>query len=169
MGYYSRNCRCLGWRWTRYVVWLSYCLLHDYFDGHGADLDELLKEDLQRMAAKESNNSFQDKAQSDPGGSSLKELVDKVLIADFFFVLFALGWFGVGVGIKSSSGDSVRPIDPYVDWFVKNKGWMHTIVRFIGSNSIVSLYIQGILDAWLSLWQWVFQPAIGVLMLGAVR
>lgn len=29
--------------------------------------------------------------------------------------------------------------------------------------------VQGILDAWLGLWQWVFQPAIGVLMLGAVR
>jgi hypothetical protein len=29
--------------------------------------------------------------------------------------------------------------------------------------------MQGVLDAWLSLWQWVFQPAIGVLMLGAVR
>lgn len=28
---------------------------------------------------------------------------------------------------------------------------------------------QNLLDAWLSLWQWVFQPAIGVLMLGAVR
>jgi len=29
--------------------------------------------------------------------------------------------------------------------------------------------MQDVLDAWLSLWQWVFQPAIGVLMLGAVR
>ncbi len=28
--------------------------------------------------------------------------------------------------------------------------------------------LQNLLDAWLGLWQWVFQPAIGVLMLGAV-
>jgi len=116
-------------------------LIRDYFDGDGVDLDELLKEDLQRMAAKESNNAFQDKPQSDPGGSSLKEVVDKVLIADFFFVLFALGWFGVGVGIKSSSGDSVRPIDPYVDWFVNNKGWIHTIARFVGAHYNASLYL----------------------------
>jgi hypothetical protein len=39
-----------------------------------------------------------------------------------------------------------------------------------GSFSNVSNHhMQGVLDAWLSLWQWVFQPAIGVLMLGAVR
>lgn len=29
--------------------------------------------------------------------------------------------------------------------------------------------VQALLDLWLQLWQWVFQPAIGVLMLGAVR
>lgn len=40
-------------------------------------------------------------------GSPVKDVVDKVLIADFFFVLFALGWFGVGVGVKTSSGNSV--------------------------------------------------------------
>lgn len=28
--------------------------------------------------------------------------------------------------------------------------------------------LQGLLDSWLGLWQLVFQPAIGVLMLGAV-
>lgn len=28
--------------------------------------------------------------------------------------------------------------------------------------------VQALLDAWYPLWQWVFQPAIGVLMLGAV-
>lgn len=30
------------------------------------------------------------------------------------------------------------------------------------------LCVQHLLDTWLSLWQWVFQPAIGVLMLGAL-
>ena len=67
-----------------------------------------------------------------PPESSLKELVDKALIADFFFILFALGWLGAGVGLKSATG------------------------------------VTGLLDAWLALWQWVFQPAIGVLMLGAL-
>lgn len=36
------------------------------------------------------------------------------------------------------------------------------------SCSTFSLLLQNLLDAWLGLWQWVFQPAIGVLMLGAV-
>lgn len=69
---------------------------------------------------------------AEASGSSFKELVDKALIADFFFILFALGWLGAGVGLKSATG------------------------------------VTGLLDAWLALWQWVFQPAIGVLMLGAL-
>ena len=58
------------------------------------------------MAAKQSN-SVQVEERNYSEGSSLKDIVDKILIADFFFVLFSLGWFGVGVGVKSSSGDSV--------------------------------------------------------------
>jgi hypothetical protein len=64
---------------------------------------------------------------------NIKDAVDKVLIADFFFVLFALAWLGGGLVARSA------------------------------------LHTTAVLDAWLSLWQWVFQPAIGVLMLGAVR
>ncbi len=63
--------------------------------------------------------------------SGIKEIVDKILIAVFFFILFALGWLGVGLAVNTA-----------------------------GSS--------GLLDTWFSLWQWVFQPAIGVLMLGAV-
>lgn len=33
---------------------------------------------------------------------------------------------------------------------------------------ITSDIVQALLDAWYPLWRWVFQPAIGVLMLGAV-
>ena len=58
--------------------------------------------------------------------------VDKLLIADFFFVVFALVWFGVALAAKTVADSTV------------------------------------LLDTWLQLWQWVFQPAIGVLMLGSV-
>ena len=34
---------------------------------------------------------------SDSPFSAVKETVDKVLIADFFFILFALAWLGAGV------------------------------------------------------------------------
>ena len=83
-----------------------WCILEYDIEGCGVDLDELLQEDLKRMAARESNFAPNDVDDSTKE-SSLKDIVDKILIADFFFVLFALGWFGAGVGIKSSSGDSV--------------------------------------------------------------
>ena len=79
------------------------------------DLDELLQEDLRRLqtskAAGEANSVSEVALSGRPSAgqaSTLKELIDKVLIADFFFILFALGWLGVGVGIKSSSGQTVR-------------------------------------------------------------
>lgn len=56
----------------------------------------------------------------------------QALIADFFFIVFALAWLGAGLAERST------------------------------------LQSTALLDAWLPLWQWVFQPAIGVLMLGAV-
>ncbi len=100
------------------------------------DLDQLLQEDLRRLQSREQDlmsiRSDQRSTDAVAPGSTLKELVDKALIADFFFILFALGWLGAGVGLKSATGAT------------------------------------GLLDAWLALWQWVFQPAIGVLMLGAL-
>ncbi|KAK9917973.1 hypothetical protein WJX75_000178 [Coccomyxa subellipsoidea] len=36
-----------------------------------------------------------------------------------------------------------------------------------GVGAKTSLDNSALLDAWYPLWQWVFQPAIGVLMLGA--
>ncbi|KAI8106071.1 hypothetical protein M9435_000620 [Picochlorum sp. BPE23] len=101
--------------------------------GGDQDVDELLQEDLRRLQERKQESA----TTSNLGGGNdekapLQDIIDKALIADFFFILFALAWLGVGVGVKSSSGNT------------------------------------GILDAWLGLWQWVFQPAIGVLMLGAI-
>ncbi len=59
-------------------------------------------------------------------------MLDKVLIADFFFVAFALAWLAGGVGERAAIGS------------------------------------QRLLDAWFPLWPLLFQPAIGVLMLGAL-
>ncbi|EIE19697.1 hypothetical protein COCSUDRAFT_54585 [Coccomyxa subellipsoidea C-169] len=64
--------------------------------------------------------------------AQVKDLLDKVLIVDFFFVCAALAWLVAGVGAQTSLQNSA------------------------------------LLDAWYPLWQWVFQPAIGVLMLGAL-
>lgn len=107
--------------------------------GPGDDLDRQLQEDLKRLQIKDkigtdeavSRARVTAVAEEDSRGN-FQDLIDKILIADFFFVLFALGWLAVGVGLKTSSGST------------------------------------DVLDAWLSLWQWVFQPAIGVLMLGAI-
>ena len=42
--------------------------------------------------------------------------------------------------------------------------WCHLLFL-----TIISVRCQALLDAWFPLWPLVFQPAIGVLMLGAVR
>jgi len=57
-------------------------------------------------------------------GGSFQELIDKILIADFFFVLFALGWLALGVGLKTSSGSTVR-VPGCITRFSKNI--FHTI------------------------------------------
>lgn len=110
-------------------------------------MDRQLLEDLQRLQQRQTQQQgqlggsraagFQPSSngskplESDVQGGGLKDFVDKVLIADFFFILFALAWFAAGL-VQQSTGSSA------------------------------------LLDSWYSLWQWVFQPAIGVLMLGAL-
>jgi len=119
------------------------------------DLDRQVKEDMDRLRERQGSPSAMSGARftrvgSDSASAStsstsaepdaatsspldnVKDMVDKILIADFFFVLFALAWLGAAVAAKTVLGTS------------------------------------GLLDIWLQLWQWVFQPAIGVLMLGAV-
>ncbi|KAL4443297.1 hypothetical protein ABPG75_011034 [Micractinium tetrahymenae] len=115
-----------------------------------ADLDQL-QQDLERLrqrqaaaggnsaaapaAARQQATPAAGSASEQQGGSPLagvKDAVDKLLIADFFFILFALAWLGAALAERSA------------------------------------LSSTNLLDAWLGLWQWVFQPAIGVLMLGAL-
>lgn len=67
-----------------------------------------------------------------PANGGAKELLDRVLIADFFFVLLSLGWLAAGLALNAAAGSSA------------------------------------LLDAWFPLWPLLFQPAIGVLMLGAL-
>uniref|UniRef100_A0A7S0WPC6 Uncharacterized protein n=1 Tax=Chlamydomonas leiostraca TaxID=1034604 RepID=A0A7S0WPC6_9CHLO len=71
------------------------------------DISEAMKADLERFqrrqqagssGASQSQQQFSrpEPAQAQSSGS-LKENIDKVLIADFFLVLFALAWLGAGV------------------------------------------------------------------------
>jgi len=88
------------------------------------NMSEILKADMERMRSKqgaspsrpeESNPFDASQAESRSPFSSFKEGVDKVLIADFFLVLVALAWLGIGVlqANLSDSGDS-----PLLDvWF----------------------------------------------------
>jgi hypothetical protein len=41
-------------------------------------------------------------------GGGLKEAVDKLLIADFFFVIFALAWFTAGLAQQAGGQSTVR-------------------------------------------------------------
>ena len=66
---------------------------------------------------------------SDGAGFSL---LDKVLIADFVFILFALAWLVAGVAQNATAGNSF------------------------------------LFESWFKLWEPVFQPALGVFMLGAI-
>jgi hypothetical protein len=140
-----------------------------------ADLDRQLQEDLKRLQIKDkigtdeavSRARVTAVAEEDTRGN-FQDLIDKILIADFFFVLFALGWLAVGVGLKTSSGSTVRRC---IHRFFANEFpyYEFLIIKCRLLNCTIDNGMQDVLDAWLSLWQWVFQPAIGVLMLGAVR
>lgn len=98
------------------------------------ELDMMMAEDMQQFTAKqpskESSGARTSPEESSDGG--FKETLDKVLIGDFFFILVALLWFVVGIGLQ------------------------------------VGQVTTGPLDTWYFLWQPVFQPALGVLMLGAL-
>ena len=100
------------------------------------DLD-LMAEDMKDYGAEISPSSAPGSAQQNVTSSSapasgLKQTIDKVLIADFFFILCIMLWFGVGLGERAA------------------------------------LKSMTLLDTWYALWPTVFQPALGVLMLGAL-
>ena len=67
-----------------------------------------------------------------PPPTPIKDALDRLLVADFFFVLLALAWLVTGVAVKAGGGSSA------------------------------------IADTWLALWMPLFQPAIGLLMAGAL-
>ncbi|CAK0785860.1 hypothetical protein CVIRNUC_009072 [Coccomyxa viridis] len=106
-----------------------------------ADDEELLLRDIERYKQRQQAPISQGRSgdqdlngpqPSQSGGNAVKDVLDKVLIADFFFVCAALAWLVAGAGAKTVLNNSV------------------------------------LIDAWFPLWQWVFQPAIGTLMLGAL-
>lgn len=85
----------------------------------------------------------QQQQQQEQSGGGFKAALDKVLIVDFFFVLFALAWLVAGVA-TNGAGEGLD-----------------------GSNDPGK--INGpLLSSWFALWPMVFQPAIGILMAGAL-
>ena len=131
--YQNMECRT-GFVEPCLVVWIKICLLvlHRILLRRlrasmfvcAADLDRQLQEDLKRLQIKDkigtdeavSRAKINAVAEEDTGGS-FQDIIDKVLIADFFFVLFALGWLAVGVGLKTSSGSTVR-VPGCIYWFL---------------------------------------------------
>lgn len=86
----------------------------------GADLDQQLQADLERVrqrqataapspAAQQATSAAQRAANSKGDGplAGVKDAVDKLLIADFFFILFALGWLGAGLAERSALQSTV--------------------------------------------------------------
>ena len=80
-----------------------------------------MKEDIARLkgrAGEEAISSSKSQAResprvaenmSDSGAlNPLKDIVDKVLVLDFFFVVFALIWLGVSLGMRTVAHSSVR-------------------------------------------------------------
>ena len=82
---------------------LEYFRLRSRQGGGGAGLEEPTQRRQQQQQQ-------QDPAARSSGGTALdglKEGVDKLLIADFFFVLAALAWLGAGLAQRSLLGSSV--------------------------------------------------------------
>ncbi|EFJ42107.1 hypothetical protein VOLCADRAFT_77268 [Volvox carteri f. nagariensis] len=111
----------------------------------GEDISEALKADLERLRAKSASGAAggpSGTAQQPPKAEEaagplpgqFKDALDKLLIADFFLVLFILAWLAGGVLQNALNGGSGSPL----------------------------------LDAWYPLWPLLWQPALGVLMAGAL-
>ena len=80
----------------------------------------------------------------------------QVLVADFFLILGALAWFIAGVLLKAGAQSTVCH-----DQQAHCKPDCHVSCTDVPAA-------QALLDSWYSLWGILFQPALGVLMLGAV-
>ena len=90
-----------------------------------------------------------------------------MLIADFFFVCAALAWLVAGVGVNAALNNSVI-LEPMLGLYVLVTQPLKLLSEVRQQARGMVAAEQALLDAWYPLWQWVFQPAIGVLMLGAV-
>ena len=111
---------------------------------------------------------------------ALNECPMQVLIADFFFICAALAWLVAGVGAKTLFSNSVGMLGLLCAHALKlcNAVWwkpripckcsLQANVHLSESSEVWCVAAQALIDAWFPLWQWVFQPAIGILMLGAL-
>ncbi|GAX81562.1 hypothetical protein CEUSTIGMA_g8990.t1 [Chlamydomonas eustigma] len=99
----------------------------------GEDISDAMRADLERFQRQQPTLDKASVSAPHTSGSSLKETLDKVLIADFFLVLFILAWLTAGVAQSALSGGQ-----------------------------------SFLLDAWFPLWPMLWQPAIGMLMAGAL-
>lgn len=93
---------------------------------------DTLKADLERFKQRQAAAASPSSSKQEPANGGFKDIVDQLLITDFFIVLGILAWLVTGVAAQT-----------------------------IFNNS-------SLLDAWYPLWPFVFQPLIGVLMLGAL-
>ena len=112
--------------------------------GGEAELEEALLRDLEQFRSREGAGAPERPAQTrsagaaggggaagSPDGAGFS-LLDKILIADFVFILFALAWLVAGVAQNAATDSSF------------------------------------LFESWFGLWEPVFQPALGVFMLGAI-
>jgi len=149
------------------------------------DADEaLLMEDLRRLSSSggasgrgprppmADRSSAPAPTPSSSSSSGAKDLLDKALVADFFFVLAALAWLVAGVGVRVGGGSTVRRERERIAKAARPQPHpLHPSSLTLPPVPLpLSLFTppQAILDAWYGLWPLVFQPAIGALMAGAV-
>jgi len=112
--------------------------------GGEAELEEALLRDLEQFRSREGAGAPERPDQTRPAGAAGGggaagspdgagfSLLDKILIADFVFILFALAWLVAGVAQNAATDSSF------------------------------------LFESWFGLWEPVFQPALGVFMLGAI-
>ena len=99
------------------------------------------------------------------------QLLMQALIADFFFILVALAWFAAGLGVKAATASSVRCCPVLPDLTLQQTPWHANIsgtTKPLSCQSQLLCCLQVVLDLWLALWPTLFQPALGILMAGAV-
>lgn len=130
-----------------------------------SSIEDTIKADMERLrrAQEASRNRFQatkdaSAAKGDQEGG-LKDLVEKFLIADFFFIL---------VSPSQSRGSACGKPWPTSDicWCCCVQAGLAGLAVCLGVS--VATKDDTLVEGWLKLWPFVFQPAIGILMAGAL-